>query len=43
MEDDSNFNAGHGSKLNTRGEVEMDAMIMDGRDLNFGKCVTDIF
>ncbi|XP_031561892.1 isoaspartyl peptidase/L-asparaginase-like isoform X2 [Actinia tenebrosa] len=36
MEDDSNFNAGHGSKLNTRGEVEMDAMIMDGRDLNYG-------
>ncbi|XP_032220355.1 isoaspartyl peptidase/L-asparaginase [Nematostella vectensis] len=36
LEDIAVFNAGHGSKLNNRGEVEMDAMIMDGRDLNVG-------
>ncbi|XP_028513558.1 isoaspartyl peptidase/L-asparaginase [Exaiptasia diaphana] len=42
MEDDSNFNAGHGSKLNTRGEVEMDAMIMDGKGLDYDKSLVII-
>lgn len=36
MEDNPTFNAGHGSSLNARGEVELDAIIMDGRDLNLG-------
>jgi beta-aspartyl-peptidase (threonine type) len=36
MEDDPTFDAGHGSFFNVIGEVEMDAIIMDGRDLNFG-------
>jgi len=42
MEDDACFNAGHGSKLNTRGEVEMDAMMMDGKGLHYGKISLDI-
>jgi L-asparaginase / beta-aspartyl-peptidase len=36
MEDDPTFDAGRGSFLNDLGEIEMDAMIMDGRDLRFG-------
>ncbi len=36
LEDDPTFDAGKGSFLNKDGEVEMDAMIMDGRDLSFG-------
>ena len=36
LEDDAVFDAGRGSFLNREGEVEMDAMIMDGRDLSFG-------
>uniref|UniRef100_A0A8D0UYK1 Isoaspartyl peptidase/L-asparaginase n=1 Tax=Sus scrofa TaxID=9823 RepID=A0A8D0UYK1_PIG len=33
LEDDAEFNAGHGSVLNENGEVEMDASIMNGKDL----------
>ncbi|XP_067011061.2 isoaspartyl peptidase/L-asparaginase [Anabrus simplex] len=36
MEDDGAFNAGHGSVLNTDGEVEMDAIIMEGKNLHTG-------
>jgi beta-aspartyl-peptidase (threonine type) len=36
MEDDPTFDAGYGSFLNAAGEVEMDAIIMDGSDLNMG-------
>ncbi|XP_011897467.1 PREDICTED: isoaspartyl peptidase/L-asparaginase isoform X1 [Cercocebus atys] len=36
LEDDPEFNAGYGSVLNTDGEVEMDASIMDGKDLSVG-------
>ncbi|XP_030666809.1 isoaspartyl peptidase/L-asparaginase isoform X3 [Nomascus leucogenys] len=36
LEDDPEFNAGCGSVLNTNGEVEMDASIMDGKDLSAG-------
>ncbi len=36
MENDPTFDAGHGSFLNRNGEVEMDAIIMDGSDLSFG-------
>jgi len=36
MENDPTFDAGQGSFLNLNGEVEMDAMIMDGKDLSFG-------
>ena len=36
MEDDASFDAGRGSYTNTAGEIELDAMIMDGRDLNLG-------
>lgn len=36
LEDDPLFNAGHGSVLNEYGRVEMDAGIMDGRDLGAG-------
>ena len=36
MEDNPAFDAGHGSFLNTDGEIEMDAIIMDGATLNFG-------
>lgn len=36
LEDDPEFNAGCGSVLNMDGEVEMDASIMDGRDLSSG-------
>ena len=36
LEDNDYFNAGVGSLLNTDGEVECDAMIMDGETLNIG-------
>lgn len=36
LEDDPEFNAGCGSVLNTNGEVEMDASIMNGQDLATG-------
>ena len=36
LEADPTFDAGKGSFLNEIGEIELDAMIMDGRDLNFG-------
>ncbi|XP_036116963.1 isoaspartyl peptidase/L-asparaginase-like [Molossus molossus] len=36
LEDDPEFNAGHGAVLNAEGTVEMDASIMDGRDLSSG-------
>ncbi|XP_066465615.1 isoaspartyl peptidase/L-asparaginase [Tiliqua scincoides] len=36
MEDDPHFNAGRGSVLNEKGEVEMDAIIMDGKNLASG-------
>uniref|UniRef100_A0A3P9IUY0 Isoaspartyl peptidase/L-asparaginase n=1 Tax=Oryzias latipes TaxID=8090 RepID=A0A3P9IUY0_ORYLA len=36
LEDNMVFNAGHGATLNADGEVELDAIIMDGRTLNCG-------
>ncbi|XP_026856251.2 isoaspartyl peptidase/L-asparaginase [Electrophorus electricus] len=36
MEDDPAFDAGHGAVLNTDGEVELDALIMEGRTLATG-------
>ena len=36
LEDDPAFDAGHGSVLNAIGEIEMDAIIVDGRNLKFG-------
>ncbi|XP_037694329.1 isoaspartyl peptidase/L-asparaginase [Choloepus didactylus] len=36
LENDPEFNAGCGSVLNVNGEVEMDASIMDGKDLSTG-------
>ncbi|KAF4090418.1 hypothetical protein AMELA_G00051560 [Ameiurus melas] len=36
MENNPTFNAGRGSVLNRKGEVEMDALIMDGRTLACG-------
>ncbi|KAH8420327.1 hypothetical protein KR009_009214 [Drosophila setifemur] len=39
MELDENFNAGYGSCLNTSGQVEMEASLMEGKDLRAG-CIT---
>lgn len=36
LEDDDAFNAGYGSVLNSDGDVEMDAAVMDGETLNVG-------
>jgi beta-aspartyl-peptidase (threonine type) len=36
LEDDPAFNAGRGACLNRDGEIELDASIMDGRDLRAG-------
>lgn len=36
MEDSPALDAGRGSYLNARGEIEMDAMVMDGRTLDIG-------
>ncbi|KAJ9585770.1 hypothetical protein L9F63_002407 [Diploptera punctata] len=36
MEDDEAFNAGYGSVLNEDGEVEMDAIIMEGTEMKAG-------
>ncbi|XP_070697322.1 isoaspartyl peptidase/L-asparaginase [Pempheris klunzingeri] len=36
MEDNTVFNSGHGAALNSDGEVELDAIIMDGRTLASG-------
>lgn len=36
LEDNGIFNAGHGSALNNKGEVEMDAAIMNGENLKAG-------
>ena len=36
LESDPTFDAGRGSFLNSAGEVEMDAIVMDGRDLSAG-------
>ncbi|XP_053237229.1 isoaspartyl peptidase/L-asparaginase isoform X4 [Podarcis raffonei] len=46
MEEDPHFNAGRGSVLNEKGEVEMDAIIMDGKNLASGavsavKCIAN--
>jgi beta-aspartyl-peptidase (threonine type) len=36
LEDDPTFNAGYGSALNSEGDVEMDAAIMEGSELQVG-------
>ncbi len=36
LEDDPTFDAGRGAVLNAVGEIELDAIIMDGVDLNLG-------
>ena len=36
LEDDPVFDAGRGSYLNREGRVQMDAIVMDGRDLSMG-------
>lgn len=36
MEDDESFNAGRGSVLNLKGEIEMEALIMEGKDMKAG-------
>jgi len=36
MEDDGSFNAGYGSSLNIEGEIEMEASVMDGKNLEAG-------
>ncbi|KAJ0005095.1 hypothetical protein NQD34_011309 [Periophthalmus magnuspinnatus] len=36
LEDNDVFNAGHGAVLNSEGEVELDAIIMDGKTLGSG-------
>ena len=39
LEDNEDFNAGRGSLLNNDGEVECDAMIMEGNTLNNGSII----
>ena len=36
LEEDPTFDAGRGAFLNDQGEIELDAIIMDGSDLSFG-------
>lgn len=36
LEADPTFDSGRGAFLNSQGEIELDAMIMDGRNLDFG-------
>lgn len=36
LEEDPTFDAGRGAFLNAEGEIELDAIICDGSDLNFG-------
>lgn len=36
MEDDETFNAGRGSALNLKGEIEMEALIMEGKNMKAG-------
>ncbi|XP_050533608.1 isoaspartyl peptidase/L-asparaginase [Daktulosphaira vitifoliae] len=36
MEDNEAFNAGRGSVLNLKGEIEMEALIMEGKNMNAG-------
>jgi len=40
LEDDPIYNSGKGSVLNSKGNVEMDAAIMDGKDLSAGSVAT---
>lgn len=37
MEDEPAFNAGRGSVLNLKGEIEMEALIMEGKNMKAGK------
>lgn len=37
MENDEAFNAGRGSVLNLKGEIEMEALIMEGKNMKAGK------
>ena len=43
LEDNEDFNAGFGSLLNNEGEVECDAMIMEGHTLNNGSITLIIY
>src|SRR5579864_2172325 len=39
LEDDPTFDSGRGSVLNAAGEIELDALIMDGATLNLGAVI----
>lgn len=39
LEDDPTFDAGTGAFLNEKGEVELDAMLMNGKDLSLGAVI----